>query len=164
MTLQIRRAEASDADTLFDLVAALAEFERLPPPDADARARLREHGWGERPRFEAWLAVLDGHAVGYLILLHTYSTFLARPTLYMEDVFVLPEYRKQGIGRALFEHAVRLAGERGCGRMEWCCLDWNVAAQRFYEASGARRLSEWVYYRLIPVVDGTGATGDLDAA
>ncbi len=156
LPLTIRRAEAADLDTLIALITALAEFEQLPPPDADARARLAEHGFGERPKFEAWLADVQSDSspdagvttVGYAFLFETYSTFLARPTLYLEDLFVLPDYRKRGIGKALLRHCVRLAYERGCGRMEWSCLDWNVKAQDVYESMGARRMDEWLLYRL----------------
>ncbi len=147
MRLTLRRAEREDAHAVIGLIRALAEFERLDPPDEEAEARLVMDGWGERPRFEAWLAHQDERAVGLLLFFETYSTFLAKPTLYIEDIFVLPEARAQGIGTALFDHACRLAVERGCGRMEWSCLDWNTAAQAFYERSGARRLKEWYFYR-----------------
>ena len=144
----IRRAERADADTLFSLITALAEFEHLPPPDEDARARLTEHGFGERPKFEAWLAEWEGVPVGYAFIFETYSTFLARPTLYLEDLFVLPEHRKKGIGRALLRFCIQTAHERGCGRMEWTCLDWNTNAQKVYEGLGAQRMTEWYLYRL----------------
>jgi len=160
----IRRALREDAPTLIRLIRSLAEYERLPPPDDEAAARLVEHGWGARPRFEAWLAEADNQVVGYLIVFETYSTFLARPTLCVEDVFVTPAYRGQGIGRALFEHALHLARERDCGRVEWCCLDWNTPAQRFYESLGARRLSEWWYYRLEREQLAGHGSGELDAA
>jgi GNAT superfamily N-acetyltransferase len=148
--IRIRRAERSDADALLKLITALAAFESLPPPDAGARARLIEHGFGEAPKFEAWLAEYDSavEPVGYALLFGTYSTFLARPTLYLEDLFVLPEYRGQGIGGALLHHCVDLAYQRGCGRMEWACLDWNARAKAVYEEMGARRMPEWLLYRL----------------
>jgi GNAT superfamily N-acetyltransferase len=146
--LTIRRTEAADADTLIDLITALAHFEELTPPDEGARARLIEHGFGERPKYEAWLAEWEGTPVGYAFLFETYSTFLARPTLYLEDLFVLPDFRGRGIGKALLAHCVRLADERGCGRMEWTCLDWNKRAQAVYEGLGARHMSEWFLYRL----------------
>jgi GNAT superfamily N-acetyltransferase len=133
------------------LIIALAEFEKLEPPDSDAQARLFEDAFGSRPRFEPWLAFADGHRepVGYAIFLETYSSFLARPTLYIEDVFVLPEFRNQGIGGALLRKALELAQERGCGRAEWTALDWNVNAQRMYEQKlGAKRMSEWFLYRM----------------
>jgi GNAT superfamily N-acetyltransferase len=85
---------------------------------------------------------------GYAILFETYSSFLARPTLYLEDIFILPQYRSRGLGLGLLHHCIQLAYERGCGRMEWTVLDWNTKAQRVYDGLGARRLSEWFLYRL----------------
>ncbi len=146
--LKLRQAERADTDSLISLIVALADFEKLPPPDADAQARLIADGFGERPKFEAWLAEWNGRPVGYAFFFETYSTFLARPTLYLEDVFVLPDFRRRGIGKALLRHCVQLARERGCGRMEWTCLDWNVGAQAVYEKMGARRMDEWQLYRL----------------
>ncbi|MBM3496667.1 MAG: GNAT family N-acetyltransferase [Armatimonadetes bacterium] len=160
----MRRAGREDATDLLNLICALAEFEKLAPPDADAQHRLIEHGLGASPRYEAWLALKDGRSVGYAIVFETYSTFLARPTLYLEDIFVLPEARGLGIGSALFDHVRALAIARGCGRMEWCCLDWNVDAQAFYERAGARNLSEWLYYRLDGQALASTAEGELDAA
>ena len=147
----LRRAERSNAPALLRLVCALADFEKLDPPDAGAQQRLIEDTFGEKPRIESWLAFADGHAepVGYAMLLETYSSFLARPTLYLEDVFVLPEFRGIGIGSAFLRHCVALAHERGCGRMEWTCLDWNTRAQRVYEDKlGAQKMSEWFLYRM----------------
>ena len=150
--IRIRRAEREDASALIRLITALAEFEHLAPPDDAAQARLIEDGFGAQPRYEAWLAETTAPAsdgpVGYAFLLSTYSTFLARPTLFLEDLFVLPEFRNQGIGGALLRHCMALASERGCGRMEWTCLDWNTNAQAVYEKFGAERLSEWYLYRM----------------
>lgn len=148
--ITIRKAERADAAALIRLIIALAEFEKLEPPDADAQARLIEDGFGERPRYEAWLAFLPGRdePAGYAFLFETYSSFLARPTLYLEDVFVLPEFRGRGAGRALLRHCVQLAYDRGCGRVEWICLDWNTKARSVYECMGARRMQEWLLYRM----------------
>jgi GNAT superfamily N-acetyltransferase len=149
-SIYLRRATRADAPALLELVIALAEFEKLAPPDASAQQRLIEDGFGERPRFEAWLAFWeDGpKPVGYAIFFETYSSFLARPTLYLEDLFVAPAFRQRGIGLALLRRCLEIAHERGCGRMEWTCLDWNTKAQTFYESLGARRLTEWNLYRL----------------
>jgi GNAT superfamily N-acetyltransferase len=149
-TTSIRRATRDDAPVLIGLIIALAEFEKLTPPDAEAQQRLVEHGFGERPRFEAWLAFSDSshEPVGYALIFETYSSFLARPSLYLEDIFVLPEHRGRGVGSALLRHCIRLASERGCGRVEWTCLDWNTKAQCVYENLGAERLSQWLLYRL----------------
>ncbi|RBP46184.1 acetyltransferase (GNAT) family protein [Roseimicrobium gellanilyticum] len=150
-SFQLRPATREDAPGLISLIIALAKFEELEPPDAEAQQRLVEHAFGERKYFEPWLAFAEGHPepVAYAILFTTYSTFLAKPTLYLEDLFVLPEYRKQGIGGALLRKVVELADERGCGRVEWTALDWNVNAQQVYEQKvGARRMSEWYLYRM----------------
>lgn len=148
--ITLRRAGRADAPAVIGLIIALAEFENLPPPDAEAQARLVEHGFGDSPQFEVLLAEAEGvpGPVGYALLLQTYSTFLAQPTLHLEDVFVLPEYRKRGIGKALLRRCVQAAFERGCGRLEWTCLDWNTNAQALYERMGARRMKEWYLYRM----------------
>jgi GNAT superfamily N-acetyltransferase len=147
---RLRRAIRADAPALVRLIAALAEFEQLNPPDSAAQERLIQDGFGPRPRFEAWLAFVEDQPepAGYAVFFEMYSTFLARPTLFLEDLFVLPAFRQRGIGTKLLQHCVQLAHERGCGRMEWTCLDWNTKAQRTYQRLGARRLSEWWLYRL----------------
>jgi GNAT superfamily N-acetyltransferase len=150
MILRLRRAKSADASALVKLIVALAKFEKLRPPNAAARRRLMKDGFGAQAKFEPWLAFWDGacEPVGYMILVRLYSSFEARPTLYLEDLFVLPEYRGRGIGKAMMCRCIELAWKRGCGRMEWTCLDWNVKAQKFYSKLGARKLSEWYLYRL----------------
>lgn len=148
---RLRRARRADVPALVRLIRALAAFEHLPPPDAAAAARLAADGFGRRPRFECWLAYVPERAepVAYALFFETYSTFLARPSLYLEDLFVMPAFRGRGLGSALLRHCVALAHARGCGRVEWSCLDWNVKAQRVYERRvGAKRMSEWFPYRL----------------
>jgi GNAT superfamily N-acetyltransferase len=147
-TVLIRPAQKDDLPALFSLLDGLADYENLPRPDEGARTRLAEHGFGPQPKFEVFLAELDGKAVGYTISFETYSTFLARPTFYLEDLFVLPEYRKLKAGLALFMNCVRQARQRECGRMEWQVLDWNENAIKFYERAGAQRLKAWLPYRL----------------
>ena len=147
---RIRPARPDDAETLLALIGALAEYERLPPPAADARERLREDGFGARRRFEVLLAEAGAPpaAVGYALFFETYSSFLALPTLFLEDLFVLPSARGGGHGRALFRAVAREARERGCGRMEWSVLGWNRLAREFYDRQGAVPLEEWQPYRL----------------
>lgn len=131
------------------LIKALAEYERLPAPDAAALARLRADAFGPRPRFEAAFAVDDaGQAVGYAIWFETYSSFLARPTMYLEDLFVLEQARGSGAGQLLFNHVRSLGQTRGCGRMDWQVLDWNTPARQFYDRRGARWLKDWLTYRI----------------
>ena len=146
--VRVRRAEAGDAPTLLALIDALAAYEELEGPSEEAKARLAEDGFGPNPRFEAYLAEADGAAVGYAIVFETYSTFLARPTLYLEDLFVLPEARKRGAGKAFFRHLAQMAKARGCGRIEWTVLDWNATALGFYDRLGGAHLKEWLHYRL----------------
>jgi len=151
VNIEIRRATPFDAEAVLSLISALAEFEHLEGPDGDARARFIEHGFGPYPKFEAWIAEIPGSepkAVGYALLFSTFSTFLVQPGLYLEDLFVLPEYRRHGIGKRLLQHCVQLAVERGCGRLEWTCLDWNVNAQSVYEGIGAKKMDEWLLYRM----------------
>lgn len=148
MSLRIRPAKRADAPALIKLIVALAKFEKLAPPNAAARKRLIKDGFGAKAKYEPWLAFWNGEPVGYMILVDLYSSFEARPTLYLEDLFVLPEFRGRGLGKAMMRRGIELAWKRGCGRMEWTCLDWNVKAQEFYNKLGARKLSEWYLYRL----------------
>ncbi len=151
LQIELRPLSREHVASFCRLVVALAEFEKLPPPDDAAQARLVKDALGAKPRIEVWLAFVNGddEPCGYMILVETYSSFLALPTLYLEDLFVLPERRKAGVGGALLKQAVCLAHERGCGRMEWTALDWNVNAQQVYEQRlGAKRMNEWFLYRL----------------
>lgn len=143
----IRRAAPDDAEIFLELVDALADYEKLGRPAPEARERLVRDGFGESPRFRPYLAERDGRVVGYAITFHTYSSFLALPTLYLEDVFVLPEARRYGVGRAFFRHLARQALSDGCGRMEWVVLNWNEMAIDFYDKLGAERMREWSTYR-----------------
>ena len=145
---RIRKATEQDSLAIIKLIIALAEFVKLPPPDEAARERLIADAFGPRPRFEIFLAEIDGQVVGYAFVFETYSTFLALPTLYLEDLFVLAEFRGRRIGYALFRHCAQEALHRGCGRFEWAVLDWNQHAIEFYERLGARHLHDWRIYRL----------------
>lgn len=145
----VREARADESDVFLHLVEALADYEKLGRPDPDARDRLVRDGFGPSPKFRPYLAELNGRVVGYAITFYTYSSFLARPTLYLEDVFVLPEARRFGVGRAFFRTLARQALRDDCGRMEWVVLEWNQIAIDFYEEKlGARRMSDWYTYRL----------------
>ena len=148
MKVTIRRATLTDSETVLELIRGLADYEKLDRPDESACARLIADGFGESPRFEAWLAELDDVAVGYAILFETYSSFLARPTLYLEDLFLHPDVRGRGIGKKFLKTLAQEAVTRGCGRMEWVCLDWNTPSISFYENLGAKQMPEWVSFRL----------------
>jgi GNAT superfamily N-acetyltransferase len=147
--IDVRKIQPAEAPALVQLIDALADYEKLDPPDAEAKARLIRDLFSERPRVESFLAFVEGVPAGYTFIFETYSTFLALPTLHLEDLFVLPEYRSRKVGTALFRAMVREAHTRGCGRMEWNVLDWNQLAIDFYERHGANRLREWLPYRLV---------------
>jgi len=147
--IKVRPATASDAEAWLSLVDALADYEKLARPNSEARQRLLIDAFGEQPRTEVYLAEADGRVIGYAITLFTYSSFLALPTLYLEDLFVLESHRGLGAGYQLFTHCVEEAYRRGCGRMEWQVLDWNRPAIEFYERLGARQMKEWLPYRMV---------------
>ena len=137
-------------DDFISLINALADYEHLSRPDVAAIERLRRDALGPQPRFEAALAMnAAGVAVGYATWFHTYSTFLAKPTIYLEDLFVREDARESGAGSALFEHVRTLGANRGCGRMEWQVLDWNTLAREFYHRRQATWMKEWLLYRVI---------------
>ncbi|HYH83562.1 MAG TPA: GNAT family N-acetyltransferase [Longimicrobium sp.] len=145
----IRPATQADADTWLALVDALADYEKLARPTAEARGRLLTDAFGPEPRrIQVYMASAEGRDVAYAITLETYSSFLALPTLYLEDLFVLPDARRLGVGSAMFRYLAAEAVRRGCGRMEWVVLDWNQLAIDFYEKLGAERMREWYTYRL----------------
>jgi GNAT superfamily N-acetyltransferase len=146
--VSVRRASPEDGPAIVRLITALADFEKLPPPDEAAQTRLLNDAFGPRPRFEIFIAERKGEVAGYAFVFETYSTFLALPTLYLEDLFVLPEHRAKKVGYALFLHCAQEAVRRGCGRFEWAVLDWNRHAINFYERLGARHLDDWRIYRL----------------
>lgn len=144
---KVERVTKGNFDDFLFLVERLAEYEKLSPPDADARRRLRRDCLSKRPGFEAYLGRFGDEYVAYVIYLYTYSSFLARPTMFIEDVFVQEKFRKRGIGQKMWELCVRRAKETGCGRLEFIVLDWNKPAQKFYEKNKAKRMN-WHFYRL----------------
>jgi GNAT superfamily N-acetyltransferase len=145
--VSVRKGTLADGELLCELIGALADYEKLPRPAPDARERLVRDAFGSAPRFDTWFGELGEKAVGYAISFYTYSTFLALPTLYLEDLFVLPEFRSYRVGKALFLNCARVALEQGCGRMEWQVLHWNEPAMAFYRNLGGMRLEEWVPFR-----------------
>lgn len=155
----IRKPHKGEFLSIINLIKELAKFERLEPPDKDAKRRLYEDSFGRNRKFEILVAEITHPArlaagtpprrglVGYAFYFFTYSSFLAKPTLYLEDIFISQRWRNKGIGKKLFDELLRIARTRGCGRMEWAVLDWNKNAIRFYEKLGAKPLKEWRYYR-----------------
>jgi len=147
--LSIRFAGPTDCATILGFIRELAEYERLSHEVTADEAQLRATLFGERPAAEVLLAELGGAAVGFALFFPSYSTFLAKPGLYLEDLFVRPAARGRGVGLALMSALARLAVARGYGRFEWSVLDWNEPALRFYAALGARPQSEWTVQRLV---------------
>ncbi|RCJ39422.1 GNAT family acetyltransferase [Nostoc punctiforme NIES-2108] len=141
--LIVRFAQADDCSVLFKLIEGLAEYEKLSHAIAGNALALQEHLFGSRRYVEAILAESAGESVGFALFFHNYSTFLTKPGIYLEDLFVLPEYRRQGIGKALLTKVAQIAVERDCGRLEWSVLDWNESAQAFYRSMGASILDDW---------------------
>ncbi len=147
-SVTIRKAVFEDGDVLLGLIEELAHYEKLVPPDDAARARLLDDGFGAHPRYDVYLAEVNGVVCGYAFVFETYSTFLARPSLYLEDLFVQPQFRGHKAGLALFRKCVEEAGRRGCGRLEFVVLDWNTSAQEFYKSLGVKQLEDWCCFRL----------------
>lgn len=145
---RIRQTAVEDVPALLELIRGLAEYERLLGQLDATEDGLRRHLFGARPAAEAVLAEEDGIAVGFALFFHNFSTFLGKPGLYLEDLFVRPEYRGRGYGKALMVFVARLARARDCGRLEWSVLDWNRPAREFYRALGARPLDDWIGQRM----------------
>ena len=143
----IRPANPADVPTIVALIRALAEYEKLSFEVVLDEAKLNEHLFGPRPYAEAMMAEADGKSVGFALFFHNYSTFEGKPGIYLEDLYVMPEYRGHGLGKALLVALAKLAVERGCGRVEWSVLDWNEPSIRFYESLGAVAKKEWIIYR-----------------
>ncbi|MBI3050305.1 MAG: GNAT family N-acetyltransferase [Acidobacteria bacterium] len=146
--VRIETVREQDVALLLRLIKALAEYERLSGEVVATEPMLRDALFGPAPSAEAALAYVGPDAVGFAVWFYNYSTFVGRPGLYLEDVFVLPDWRGRGIGRALLRHLARIAVARGCGRMEWAVLDWNEPAIRFYHSLGAQAMDGWTVYRL----------------
>jgi GNAT superfamily N-acetyltransferase len=140
---QIRQAIADDVPSIFNLIKALAEYEQLSHQVTGTVADLQAHLFGSQVFAEAIVAEWESKLVGFALFFPNYSTFLAKPGIYLEDLFVLPEYRRQGIGKALLAYLGKLAVERGAGRLEWSVLDWNESAIAFYQSMGAKVLPDW---------------------
>lgn len=146
--LHLRPATERDLPLILAFIQELAEYERLRHEAVATEEQLRETLFGERPYAEVVLAELGTEPVGFALFFHSYSTFLGRPGLYLEDLYVRPEARGRGVGRRLLTHLAGIARERGCGRLEWSVLDWNEPAIGFYRALGARPLDGWTVFRV----------------
>jgi len=146
--ITIRAATRGDVPLLKELICALAEYERLSGECFVTEEKLEQTLFGGKPAAEALIADLNGQPVGFALFFHNYSTFLAQHGLYLEDLFVKPEFRGRGVGEALFRKLAQIACGRDCGRFEWSALDWNTPAIEFYKRRGATPMSEWTVFRL----------------
>ncbi len=158
--LSIRPATEGDVSLVLSLIKELAEYERLSHEVVATEASLRRSLFGERPFAEVLIAELGDEPAGFALFFHTFSTFLGRPGIHLEDLYVRPEFRGCGLGRALLVYLAKVAWERGCGRLEWAVLDWNGPAIGFYGRIGAAPVSGWTAYRLTgDALEGLAAEG-----
>jgi len=148
MTIRIRPASPADTPIILQLIRELAEFERLLHEVQATEEQLREQLFGARPGAEVVIARMGDEVAGFALFFHNFSTFLAKPGLYLEDLYVRQKFRGQGCGEALLRYLARTALERGCGRLEWSVLDWNVRAIDFYKSLGAVQMDQWTVHRV----------------
>jgi len=146
--ISITPATPADVPTILAFIRELAEYEKLLDRVTATDQLLHETLFGARPYAEVLMARLDGSPVGYALFFHNYSTFLARPGVYLEDVYVRPAFRGRGVGKALLREVARVAQQRNCGRLEWSVLDWNKPSIDFYLSLGAKPLDDWTMYRM----------------
>lgn len=145
--LTFRYAERKDTALILKFIKALAEYEKMLDEVIADEATLEEWIFNQQ-RAEVIFAMADGKEVGFALFFHNFSTFLGRAGIYLEDLFVVPEYRGKGYGKALLKKLASIAVERKCGRLEWCCLDWNQPSIDFYLSLGAKPMSDWTVYRI----------------
>jgi GNAT superfamily N-acetyltransferase len=146
-SVAIEKVNAETFNDFLGLIDKLAEYEHLSPPDEEAKNRLRRDCLFDKPKYQAFIGKVGYKPVSYIIYFFTYSSFLALPTLFLEDIFVLEEHRRHGVGKKMFDFLKETAKREGCGRIEFTVLKWNKSAQEFYAKNGAQRL-EWFFYRL----------------
>ncbi len=146
--LNIRPATPKDVPLILDLIRGLAEYERAPEQAVATAEDLLRDGWGPEPKFRVVIAEWDRQPAGFALFFYNYSTWQGRPGLYLEDLFVRPEFRGKGIGEALLLHLAQIAVRENCGRFQWQVLDWNTPAIEFYESLGAKIMKEWLTMRV----------------
>ena len=146
--LKIRAAQPEDVGTILKLIRGLAEYEHEPQAVEATEQDLLRDGFGEHPRFHCALAEWNGNPVGFALYFYNYSTWKGRHGIFLDDLFVYPEHRGKGIGKALLLHVARIAASQNCGRYEWLVLDWNTPAIEFYESLGAKRMKQWLPVRV----------------
>ena len=145
--LTFRYAEKKDVGVILGFIKALADYEKMSD-DVVATEELLEEWIFDKKKAEVIFACEDGKEVGFALFFYNFSTFLGRAGIYLEDLFVLPEYRNKGYGKALLKELAKITVKRGCGRLEWCCLDWNQPSIDFYLSLGAKSMNEWTIYRV----------------
>ena len=145
---EIRQAEEADVPIILSFIKKLAVYEKLAHEVVATEDSLRETLFGKRKIAEVAIGYFDGQPIGFVLFFHNYSTFLGKPGLYIEDLFVDEAFRRRGFGRALFLYTARIAEERNCGRLEWAVLDWNEPAISFYKKLGAVPMSDWTVFRI----------------
>ena len=146
--MQLRSATRDDSALILSLIRELAEFEKLLHEVQASEETLSEHLFGAQPRAEVLIAEVDGQAIGFALYFHNFSTFLGKPGLYLEDLYIRPAFRGRGYGRSIMQALARIAVDRGCGRFEWWVLDWNHPAVEFYRSLGAESMSDWTVQRV----------------
>jgi GNAT superfamily N-acetyltransferase len=148
MSVTIRVANAGDLDLIIGFIRALADYERLADDVRLDRDVLGRHLFGHTPKAEVLIGEIDRVAQGFALFFHNFSTFEGKPGIYLEDLFVAPEARGSGLGKALLARLAQMAVERDCARLEWSVLDWNEPSIKFYESLGAKAMDEWTVYRM----------------
>lgn len=147
MGLEFRYAKRDDTELILSFIKNLAEYEKMSDDVVADTATLEKEIFDDK-KAEVLFAEVDGKEIGFALFFHNFSTFVGRSGLYLEDIYILPEYRGKGYGKAMLKKLASIAAERNCGRMEWCCLDWNKPSIDFYLSLGAKPMSEWTIYRL----------------
>jgi GNAT superfamily N-acetyltransferase len=164
LAFEIRPAVAADVPAVHEMIGLLADYEKLSHLNVSSEADLRVALFGERPAAEVLIARKNGTPVAFALFFHNFSTFLGRRGLWLEDLYVKPEFRRQGCAKALLQALARLARERGCGRFEWAVLDWNASAIEFYQSLGATVLPDWRLVRVVGPALETVANGVLEGS
>ncbi len=157
MEIEFRKAEKKDISLIFSFIRELARYEKLSSEVTTDEETLEKYLFGERRYAEIIFAMADNSEAGFVLFYHNFSTFIGKPGIYIEDLYVKPEIRGKGVGKALLSHISQLALERKCGRVEWSVLNWNPARQ-FYESIGAKIMDEWIVYRLNEIAINNLAT------
>jgi len=163
--LRVRNASEEDVPLILDLIRELAEYEKLSHEVVATEDGLRRSLFGERPAAEVLIGEFEGRPAAFALFFHNFSTFLGKPGIYLEDLYVRPRFRGRGMGKAMLVRLAKLARERGCGRLEWSVLDWNEPSIRFYESLGAVAMTDWTVHRVTgEALDSLASKGPINDA